>query len=187
MQQMQCKANPEPRIGAKLRWCLAGAQRLCGDSPPPASFRHTKQTRLLLDVCHLRLSEHWPTKSFTVTPRHRCNPLLFAAASLAQQHSLRCSGEQGRNVQKSAFPVGEMRTTINPGQVRRDETSGLWFWSKSCMNQQQFIEYTPTKRSSWVKCMGILKALLRHTDALFFFFVHHILISEFGPNKNFSS
>lgn len=62
MQQMQCNANPEHRISAKMRRCLAGAQRLCGVSPPPVSFRHTKQTRFLLDECHLPLSEPCPVQ-----------------------------------------------------------------------------------------------------------------------------
>lgn len=44
---------------------------------------------------------------------------------LAGKHSLRCSGGKGRNVQKSVFPVGEMRTTVKPVRIHRAMSSGL--------------------------------------------------------------
>lgn len=56
MQQMRRDAPLQE--GAKLRRCLAEAQRLCGGGAPPplASYRHTKQTRRRANVCHRGLA-----------------------------------------------------------------------------------------------------------------------------------
>lgn len=93
MQMMQNNANPGHRICAKMRRCLAGAQRLCSDRPPPASFPHTTQT-------HPRCSHRGRMGRSPQTPVRPAPPAPPAGRSSG------CREEKGPNGHKSVFPVG---------------------------------------------------------------------------------
>lgn len=123
--------------GAKLRRCLAGAQRLCGDSPPPASFCLTKQTRSV----SARLI---PTRSARSQRR-------VGDPGCAENPSPRCSGGgpgeggggQGPNVQNSVFLLGQMRTTIRPPTALTHSTSGGEFGNKRLNRKSLFPRQKP--------------------------------------------
>lgn len=130
MQRMRRKAPLQE--GAKLRRCLAEAQRLCGGgaSPPPASYRHRKQTRRRANVCHRGLASQGLSEA-TDAGEARCTLQEEGRGEGGKHTHTRAFTRTGRgaavekaeNVHKSVFPVGGMRTDVKLG----DEECGCDF------------------------------------------------------------
>ena len=83
----------------------------------------------VISVCHD--TDRW---NLSLSPR---DANATRSRRAAARRKTRCGGEKGRSVQKSVFPVGEMRTTVKcVGVARGRDFRPVVFEVKAFMNRQ---------------------------------------------------